>query len=44
MEQALSRLEAAVAAAGMTAYADDLYPRAPQAPAEASGGESAPTH
>ena len=39
MEQQLVNLEAAVFAAGMTAYADDLYPQVNQVPAEASGGE-----
>ncbi len=39
MERLLMSLEAAVFAAGMTAYADDLYPQANPSPAIASGEE-----
>ena len=38
MEQVLVNLEAAVFAAGMTAYADELYPQAIEAPAPVPGG------
>lgn len=42
MEQALVNLEAAVWAAGMTAYADELSPQAPAAPAQTP--EEPPAH
>ena len=41
MEQLPNWLEAAVAAAGMTAYADELYPKARLDP-EAEGPEAIP--
>jgi hypothetical protein len=42
MEQLPNWLEAAVAAAGMTAYADELYPKARLETTEADGPESIP--
>ena len=42
MEQLPNWLAAAVYAAGMTAYADELYPKVSAVPTEAEGPESIP--
>ena len=44
MEQLPNWLTAAVAAAGMTAYADELYPKARVEHIEAAGPETPPLH